>query len=311
MTTDDLVQRLLESAGITPSHVLSEDVARLQVHENKVIDSHLVPGLDVGVEERSDGIAAQIVVKEGVHIAKPVHICFGLLPQTGLQHIVLDIRMEANSDASVLAHCTFPNAVDVTHKMDAEISVAPGAAYSYFERHVHGPEGGVIVVPKAHATLHEGARYRTEFELIRGRVGQIDMDYVTECGAHSVLEMVARIGARGDDRITIRETAHLNGEYSRAVLQSKIALRENASAEVFNTITADANGARGHVDCKEVVQGDGLAKAVPIVEVNHPGAHVTHEAAIGSVDSKQLETLMSRGLTEDEAVDLIIEGMLT
>jgi Fe-S cluster assembly ATPase SufC len=39
-------------------------------------------------------------------------------------------------------------------------------------------------------------------------------------------------------------------------------------------------------------------------------AHVTHEAAIGSVDNKQLETLLARGLSEDEAVDLIIEGLL-
>ncbi len=142
-------------------------------------------------------------------------------------------------------------------------------------------------------------------------MGGIDLDYVTDCAAHSVLEMLARVGGRGDDRITIRETCHLNGEYARAVLQSNIALRENASAEVFNTITASANGARGHVDCKEIVQGNGLAKAVPIVEVNHPGAHVTHEAAIGSVDSKQLETLLSRGLSEDDAVDLIIEGLLS
>lgn len=311
MTNDDLVRRLLESAGVEPAHVLGEDVARIEVHENKVVGSHLVPGLEVDVDERSDGIAARITVLEGVQIPKPVHICFGLLPESGLQHIVLDIRMKEGADASILAHCTFPNAVEVTHKMDAEITVEPNATYHYFERHVHGPHGGVLVVPKAHVTLLEGARYRTEFELIRGCVGNIAMDYVTDCGPHSVLEMIARIGGRGDDKITIHETGHLNGEYSRAVLQSNIALRENAAAEVFNTITASANGARGHVDCKEIVQGHGLAKAVPIVEVNHPGAHVTHEAAIGSVDSKQLETLMSRGLTEDEAVDLIIEGMLS
>jgi Fe-S cluster assembly scaffold protein SufB len=74
---------------------------------------------------------------------------------------------------------------------------------------------------------------------------------------------------------------------------------------------ADAPFARGHVDCKEIVQGQGVARAVPIVEVNHPTAHVTHEAAIGRVDSKQLETLMARGLSEDEAVELIIEGLLS
>ena len=50
---------------------------------------------------------------------------------------------------------------------------------------------------------------------------------------------------------------------------------------------------------------------MPVVEVSHPLAHVTHEAAIGSVDSRQLQTLMARGLTEDKATDLIIEGLLS
>ena len=78
-----------------------------------------------------------------------------------------------------------------------------------------------------------------------------------------------------------------------------------------NTLNASAADARGHVDSKEIVQDQATASAVPVVNVSHPRAHVTHEAAIGSVDSKQLETLMARGLSEDEAVDLIIEGMLS
>ncbi|HPB83405.1 MAG TPA: SufD family Fe-S cluster assembly protein, partial [Spirochaetota bacterium] len=103
----------------------------------------------------------------------------------------------------------------------------------------------------------------------------------------------------------------LNGEYSRGVLTSRIAVRGNAVAEVYNELTASAPYAVGHVDCKEIVQDNGIAQAIPIVRVNHPKAHVTHEAAIGSVDNKQLETLMSRGLSEDDAVDLIIQGLLS
>jgi Fe-S cluster assembly scaffold protein SufB len=123
--------------------------------------------------------------------------------------------------------------------------------------------------------------------------------------------MVARLIGRGDDRVVIRETGRLVGEYARAALQSHIALRDSAQAEVFNTISATAPYARGHVDCKEIVQDEAVAKAVPIVEVSDPKAHVTHEAAIGSVDSKQLQTIMSRGLDEDAAVELIIEGLLS
>jgi Fe-S cluster assembly scaffold protein SufB len=39
-------------------------------------------------------------------------------------------------------------------------------------------------------------------------------------------------------------------------------------------------------------------------------AKLTHEAAIGSVDKKQVETLMARGLTEEESVDVVVRGIL-
>lgn len=48
----------------------------------------------------------------------------------------------------------------------------------------------------------------------------------------------------------------------------------------------------------------------PIVRVFHPEAKVTHEAAIGSVDKKELETLMARGLTPEQAVEMIVSGIL-
>jgi Fe-S cluster assembly scaffold protein SufB len=39
-------------------------------------------------------------------------------------------------------------------------------------------------------------------------------------------------------------------------------------------------------------------------------AKLTHEASIGKIDKKQLETLMAKGLTEDEATEVVVQGML-
>lgn len=311
MTKGDLAEKLLASLPVVDPHGLRDDVARLIIHGNQVVGLHGVPGLEVDARELPDGIDARIRVKRGARIADPVHLCFGLLPSTGLQRIVLDLEAEEGSYASVQAHCTFPNAVEVTHRMDAEIRIAPGATYEYFERHVHGPEGGVLVLPNARVRVGEGARFKTEFELLKGRVGKIDIRYETTCEANGVAEMIARIIGRGDDEIRIEETAHLVGADSTAVLRSYLALRDRARAEILNTMVATAPGARGHVDCKEIVQDSAQASAVPVVQVRNPTAHVTHEAAIGSVDSKQLQTLLARGLTEDAAVDLIIDGLLS
>lgn len=302
---------LLASLGEFGGHVAGDDVAHLEVHGNEVVGAHLVPGLEIDVEQLDDGIEAHFRVKEGARIANPVHLCFGMLPSEGKQHIVLHVDVEPESFASVQAHCTFPNAIDITHAMDAVVRIAPGAKYEYFERHLHGRGGGVLVVPRTRIELGEGSHFKTEFELIKGQAGVIDFDYDAVCDADSTLEMLARIIGRGHDTVTIRETGRLQGAGARAVLKTCMALRDQARAEVYNTLTASAPYARGHVDCKEIVQGEAIAKAVPVVEVNHPLAHVTHEAAIGSVDSKQLQTLMTRGLDEEQATDLIVEGLLS
>ncbi len=233
-----------------------------------------------------------------------------MFPEKGVQKIVMDVDIGADSNISLLAHCIFPFAVDIQHIMDANIRVGNGAKYQYFEKHVHSPGGGVKVIPKATVSVGENAVFKTEFELVKGRVGLIDIDYEAFCGQNSVVELVSRISGYEDDEIKIKESAHLNGRYARGALTSKIAVRGRARAEIYNKMTASAPYARGHVDCKEIVQDDAFASAIPVVEVRNPRAHVTHEAAIGSVDNKQLETLMSRGMSEDDAVDLIIEGML-
>jgi Fe-S cluster assembly scaffold protein SufB len=60
----------------------------------------------------------------------------------------------------------------------------------------------------------------------------------------------------------------------------------------------------------EIVKDNAVAKAIPIVRVTNPLAKVTHEAAIGSVDRRQPETLMAHGLTPDDAVGVIVKGIL-
>ena len=102
----------------------------------------------------------------------------------------------------------------------------------------------------------------------------------------------------------------LRGERSRGLIKTRVVLEDEARAEIIGMTEAYAKGARGHVDCMEIVQGRAHASAIPIVRVFHPEAKVTHEAAIGSVDKKELETLMARGLTPEQAVEMIVSGVL-
>jgi len=304
------VEEIIKAAGIHEA-VNDKNTGRLVISRDKVVDSNVIPGLVIDAKEIKDGVDINFILKENTIIENPVHLCFGVTDKKAIQKIIMNIDIRKNSKISLIAHCVFPNAVDVKHIMDAKVKIGKGSKYSYFERHIHSEEGGITVIPKAYIDLEENSRFKTEFELLRGRVGTIDIDYEITCGKASVMEMTTRINGRGNDSINVKESGNLVGERSRGVLISKIAVRQNAKASIFNRMIATGDYARGHVDCKEIIQDNAIAKAIPIVEVRNPKAHITHEASIGSVDSKQLQTLMSRGLSEDESVELIISGLLS
>ena len=180
----------------------------------------------------------------------------------------------------------------------------------YRESHYHGESGGTLVLPRARVVVEEGGKYLSEFNLTSGRVGKLELDYVVEVGPRGVAELVARAYGYGDDSILIKEVIRLNGEKARGLAKARIAVRERARSEVHGITEGNAPFTRGHVDCVEIVRDEATANAVPVVLVRDPTAYVTHEAAIGTVDKKELETLMARGLSEEEAVDVIIKGML-
>jgi Fe-S cluster assembly scaffold protein SufB len=108
----------------------------------------------------------------------------------------------------------------------------------------------------------------------------------------------------------VREALHLDGEGARGQTRTRIAVRDRATSEVVTTAEGNAPDARGHMDCSEVVLGHAVARNSPVVVVRNDRAQITHEAAIGTVNYKELETLMARGLDEEAAVDVIIRGML-
>jgi len=301
---------LVEQAGISKI-IEDERNASLIIDRDRIISKNTVSGLKVDTAKIKDGVKINIFLENDINIDRPVHLCFGVTNKKATQIIKLNMEIGENSSMSVYSHCVFPFAEDVIHAMDATIKVGKNSKYNYIERHIHSEEGGIKVIPKAVITLEENSRYKSEFELMRGRVGLIDMDYEVFCKSYSVMEMSARINGWGDDKIKIKESGNLIGEYSKGALTSRIAVRGEATADIYNKLVATADYARGHVDCKEIVRDNGIANAIPIVEVKNSKAHITHEASVGSVDSKELQTLMSRGLSEEEAVELIIEGLLS
>jgi Fe-S cluster assembly protein SufB len=74
-------------------------------------------------------------------------------------------------------------------------------------------------------------------------------------------------------------------------------------------IARSAEGARNYTQCDSLLIGDGCgAHTFPYVEVKNSSAKVEHEASTSKISEDQLFYLRSRGIGNEDAVNLIVNG---
>ncbi len=73
----------------------------------------------------------------------------------------------------------------------------------------------------------------------------------------------------------------------------------------------DAHGCKSHVQCDALIlDGDSVSDTYPYMEVGSGDAVIGHEATVSKVADDQLFYLRSRGLTEEQAMGLIVNGFI-
>ncbi len=74
-------------------------------------------------------------------------------------------------------------------------------------------------------------------------------------------------------------------------------------------IAASATGAHNYTQCDSLLMGDQCgAHTFPYIETKNPSARVEHEATTSRIGEDQLFYLRSRGLSEEDAVNLVVNG---
>jgi Fe-S cluster assembly protein SufB len=101
------------------------------------------------------------------------------------------------------------------------------------------------------------------------------------------------------------------GANTRSTIVSKgiSAGRSNNTYRGLVKILPKAAGARNHTQCDSLLIGECCgAHTVPYIEVRNPTAKVEHEATTSKIADDQLFYCRSRGLAEEDAVGLIVNG---
>ncbi|HEY7808704.1 MAG TPA: Fe-S cluster assembly protein SufB [Croceibacterium sp.] len=102
-----------------------------------------------------------------------------------------------------------------------------------------------------------------------------------------------------------------NGKGSRSTIISKgiSAGKSNNTYRGLVRVAANADGVRNFTQCDSLLLGSECgAHTVPYIEVRNPTAQIEHEATTSKISDDQLFYAMQRGLGQEEAVALIVNG---
>ena len=76
-------------------------------------------------------------------------------------------------------------------------------------------------------------------------------------------------------------------------------------------LKGEVEGIKAHLECHGLILDEGGSiYAVPELEGSNPDVDMSHEAAVGKIAREEVEYLMSRGLSEEEATSTIVRGFL-
>lgn len=300
------------SCGFNVEEMTSRDTPHLFLNYNKIVSTREIAGVELIGKELPNGFKGTVKIKKNAKIKKPIYFCFGVIPERGEQLILPDFIIEDGAEVTILAHCSFPNARNVTHKMTATVKIGKGAKYTYEERHYHGLHSGALVFPNFKVKVEPGGTFNTTFILSESTVGKLEIHLEVIALANTSTKIETKVmGKSKKDNVAIFDKIYLKGTNAKSLIKMRAAAVGGGKVLMQGETYASAPGAFGHVDCREIVSGkNSRAKAIPIVEVTNDQARVTHEASVGKVNQKELDTIMARGLNEEEATEFLIKGLL-
>ena len=300
-----------ERSGGNVSDFLRKDIVSIIVSGNKIIGRNTVEGVHLSAKELDNGVEVWLDIDDGILVNNPIHLCTGYLKPEGVQTVLIHNRIGDGSKAKFISHCVFPSGKNFTHSMIADTNVCKGAEMLYEDTHMHSKDGGVTVMATYRTRVEEGGRFQNLFYLTKTRVGKLYVKMHVDLEKNASAHVESKVYEREDDYLEIDEEINLNGEGSSGIAKTTVFATDQSKAKIINKAYGNAPFSRGHIECNEIIKGDAVeVGTVPELYVKNEKAELTHEASIGRINVKQMETLMSKGLSEEEATDLIIKGML-
>ncbi len=244
----------------------------------------------------------------GVKTRFPVQTCLHLSKEGLTQNVHNILIAEEGSNIHVIAGCSTARHLDKgQHVGVSEFYVKKGATLTYTMIHDWG--ANIVVRPRTVTHVEEGGTFVSNYVSLKP-VGSLQANPLTSLnGKGAVARLNSILVATEGTHLDTGNQVVLNAEDTKAEIISR-AITTGGTIIARGSIIGKHAGVKGHLECKGLILKDGLLHAIPELEAEVPGVEMSHEAAVGKIDRREIEYLMARGLDEETAVSTIVRGFL-
>ena len=252
-----------------------------------------------------------IYVPKGVHLDKPLQSYFRINNEKSGQFERTLIIVDEGADVHYVEGCTAPiYSKESLHAAVVEIIIHKNAKCRYST--VQNWSNNIVNLVTKRALCYENA----QMEWIDGNIGsQLNMKYpaciLAGEGAKGTCISVA-VAGKGQYQDAGARMIHLAPNTTSTII-SKSIVKNGGVANYRGTVRhmGTAKNCRSHVECDTLIlDNTSRSDTIPNNDVRNNTSYIEHEATVSKISEDQLFYLMSRGISEKEATNMIVMGFI-
>lgn len=239
----------------------------------------------------------------------PIYTCLFLNKGKVAQLLHNIVIVDDGGELNLITGCGVPDMpLRSLHIGISEFYIGKNAKLTFSMIHAWSPQ--MIVRPRASAYVDEGGQF-VNYYIIYSPVETIQAYPEAKAKTKSTVYMYSVVAGENNGEYDIGAGAQLEGSNASAEIVSRNLARDTAKIVARARIEGLESATKGHIECLGLVMNEG-AKVFSIPEIGSSvkDSILTHEAAIGKISEDQLNYLISKGFSEEEARALIIRGFI-
>ena len=252
-----------------------------------------------------------IYVPPGVEVEMPLQAYFRINAENMGQFERTLIIADEGSKVHYIEGCSAPvYSSDSLHSAVVEIIVKPNAHVTYTTIQNWSSNVYNLVTKRAWVEA-EG-----HMEWIDGNIGsRLTMKYpaIWLAGPKATGEVLSvAYAGKGQHQDTGAKMVHLAPETTSKIISKSIS-KDGGRSSYRGLVRVEdgAYGCKSHVQCDALIlDDDSVSDTYPYMEIGMRDAQIGHEATVSKVADEQLFYLMSRGLSEEQAIGMIVNGFI-